>query len=72
MITDAEELANRFNSDFAEEVIPALQIEVAAVRHDPGRSLSEPLACLLDLAEAEALTDLGEQPSAAKLVGPYL
>ncbi|MCX6000214.1 MAG: hypothetical protein NTU41_11700 [Chloroflexi bacterium] len=72
VITDTEELANRFNSDIADGAGPALKIDLAAVRQNAGRSPSQPLACLIDLAKAEALTDLGEQPSATKLVERYL
>ncbi|MCX6000441.1 MAG: hypothetical protein NTU41_12905 [Chloroflexi bacterium] len=72
VITDTEELASRFNSDFADGEGQSLQIDLAAVRQSAGTSPTQPLACLVDLAKAEALTDLGEQPSAAKLAERYL
>ena len=56
VITDTAELANRFNSDFADEAGPVLQIDLAAVRQSAGESPTQPLACLIDLAKAEALT----------------
>ncbi|MCX5999094.1 MAG: hypothetical protein NTU41_05730 [Chloroflexi bacterium] len=72
VITDTEELVKRFNSDFGGEAGLALQINLAAVLQNAGESSTQPLACLIDLAKAEALTDLGEQQSAAKLVERYV
>ncbi|MCX5998485.1 MAG: hypothetical protein NTU41_02540 [Chloroflexi bacterium] len=72
VIEDTEDLATRFNSDVSDEECQALRIDLAAVRQNAGKSPTQPLACLVDLAKAEALTDLGEQPSAAKLVERYV
>jgi hypothetical protein len=72
VIKDAEELVGRFNSDFSKEADRGLQINLEALRPAPGKNIAQPVAFLVDLAKAEALYQLGEQPAAMELVERYL
>jgi hypothetical protein len=72
VIREAEELAGRFNSDFAKEADKGLQINLETLRPAPGKNIAQPVAFLVDLAKAEALYQLGEQPAAMELVERYL